>query len=256
MDVISSAIEIELSKGEKVYFSSDNHLGAPNYEESLVREKCFVDWLDKIKSDAKVIFLLGDLFDFWFEYKKVVPKGFIRVLGKLAELTDSGIKIYFFVGNHDLWMNGYFQKELNIPVFHRPQNFIISGKKMLIGHGDGLGPGDKGFKRMKKVFTNSLCKFLFKWVHPDLGVSLAQYLSGVDDLKYKGDDNEWLVQYSKKKIKEDNYDYFIFGHRHMPLKVNIENKATYFNLGDWISYYSYAEFDGKTLDLKYFKSQS
>ena len=165
MDVISSAIEIELSKGEKVYFSSDNHLGAPNYEESLIREKRFVDWLDKIKSDAKVIFLLGDLFDFWFEYKKVVPKGFIRVLGKLAELTDSGIKIFFFVGNHDLWMNGYFQKELNIPVFHRPQNFIISGKKMLIGHGDGLGPGDKGFKRMKKVFTNSClpsgsCPFL------------------------------------------------------------------------------------------------
>ena len=129
MEVISSAVEIELSKGEKVYFSSDNHLGAPNYEESLIREKRFVDWLDKIKSDAKVIFLLGDLFDFWFEYKKVVPKGFIRVLGKLAELTDSGIKIYFFVGNHDLWMNGYFQKELNIHVFHRPQNFIISGKK-------------------------------------------------------------------------------------------------------------------------------
>jgi len=263
MKVITSAIEIKLTKGEKVYFSSDNHLGAPNHKESLIREKRFVDWLDMIKSDAKVIFLLGDLFDFWFEYKKVVPKGFVRVLGKLAELADSGIKIYFFVGNHDLWMNGYFQKELNIPVFHKPQNFIISGKKMLIGHGDGLGPEDKGYKRMKKAFTSSLCKFLFKWIHPDLGVSLAQYLSaknklisGVEDLQYKGEDDEWLVQYSKKKIKQENYDYFIFGHRHMPLKVNIENKATYFNLGDWISYYSYAEFDGMSIELKYFKNQT
>ena len=157
----NSFTEIELKEGEKIYFSSDNHLGAPNHAESLVREKRFVDWLDSIKDDAKVIFLLGDLFDFWFEYKKVVPKGFVRSLGKLAELTDSGIKIYFFVGNHDLWMNGYFQEELNIPVFHKPQNFSIAGKKMLIGHGDGLGPGDKGFKRMKKVFTNSLCKFMF-----------------------------------------------------------------------------------------------
>jgi UDP-2,3-diacylglucosamine hydrolase len=157
-------------------------------------------------------------------------------------------------------MNGYFQEELNIPVFHKPQNFSIAGKKMLIGHGDGLGPGDIGFKRMKKVFTNSLCKFMFKWLHPDLGVSLAQYLStknklisGVDDIVYKGDENEWLVQYARKKINEIDYDYFIFGHRHMPLKVNIENRATYYNLGDWISYYSYAEFDGKELELKYYK---
>ena len=259
----NSFTEIELKEGEKIYFSSDNHLGAPNHAESLVREKRFVDWLDSIKDDAKVIFLLGDLFDFWFEYKKVVPKGFVRSLGKLAELTDSGIKIYFFVGNHDLWMNGYFQEELNIPVFHKPQNFSIAGKKMLIGHGDGLGPGDKGFKRMKKVFTNSLCKFMFKWLHPDLGVSLAQYLStknklisGVDDIVYKGDDNEWLVQYARKKINEIDYDYFIFGHRHMPLKVNIENRATYYNLGDWISYYSYAEFDGKELELKYYKKST
>ena len=260
MKVINKLINIELNEGEKIYFSSDNHLGAPNYDESIIREKRFVKWLDFIKKDAKVIFLLGDLFDFWFEYKKVVPKGFVRTLGKLAELTDSGIQIYFFVGNHDLWMNGYFQKELNITVFHKPQNFSINGKKMLIGHGDGLGPGDKGFKRMKKVFTNSFCRFLFSWIHPDVGVRLAQYLStknklisGVDDLEYKGDDNEWLVQYAKKKIKDFEYDFFIFGHRHMPLKVNIEDKATYFNLGDWISYYSYGEFDGKNLDLKYFK---
>jgi len=150
MKVINSFINIDLKDDERIYFSSDNHLGAPDHASSLVREKRFVNWLNSIKHDAKVIFLLGDLFDFWFEYNKVVPKGFVRTLGKLAELSDSGIKIYFFVGNHDLWMNGYFEEELNISVFHKPQNFSISGKKMLIGHGDGLGPGDTGFKRMKK----------------------------------------------------------------------------------------------------------
>ena len=160
-------------------------------------------------------------------------------------------------------MNGYFEEELNITVFHKPQNFSISNKKLLIGHGDGLGPGDIGFKRMKKVFSTSLCKFLFKWIHPDIGVSLAQYLStknklisGVDDLEYKGDDNEWLVQYAKRKLTQIEYDYFIFGHRHMPLEVSLNNNAKYFNLGDWISYYSYAEFDGNTVELKYFKNLS
>ena len=263
MKVINSFINIDLKDDERIYFSSDNHLGAPDHASSLVREKRFVNWLNSIKHDAKVVFLLGDLFDFWFEYNKVVPKGFVRTLGKLAELSDSGIKIYFFVGNHDLWMNGYFEEELNISVFHKPQNFSISGKKMLIGHGDGLGPGDTGFKRMKKVFSNSLCKFLFKWIHPDIGVSLAQYLStknklisGVDDLVYKGDDNEWLVQYAKRKLTEIDYDYFIFGHRHMPLEVTLNNNAKYFNLGDWISYYSYAKFDGISVELKYFKKLS
>jgi UDP-2,3-diacylglucosamine hydrolase len=135
MKKINKFLNIELKKDEKIYFSSDNHLGAPNHLDSMVREKKFVNWLDIIKTDAKVIFLLGDLFDFWFEYKKVVPKGFVRVLGKLAEISDSGIDIYFFVGNHDMWMNGYFENELNIKVFHKPQNFMINNKKFLIGHG-------------------------------------------------------------------------------------------------------------------------
>ena len=147
---------IEIQDGKNIYFSSDNHLGAPNKEDSLVREKRFVKWLDSIKENASAIFLLGDLFDFWFEYNKVVPKGFVRVLGKLAELSDLGIPIYFFVGNHDMWMNGYFEKELNIKVFHKPHEFVINNKKFLIGHGDGLGPGDIGFKRMQKLFQHLL----------------------------------------------------------------------------------------------------
>ena len=248
---------LTIPKGKKVYFASDNHLGAPSSEESLPREKKFVAWLDSIKEDAAAIYLMGDLFDFWFEYKKVVPKGFTRTLGKLAELTDAGIPITYFVGNHDLWMNGYFEEELNIPVFHKSQQLKINDTSFLIGHGDGLGPGDKGFKRMKKVFTNSLSKWLFKWLHPDLGVRLGQYLSvsnklisGEEDAKFLGEDKEWLVQYCKRKLEKQHYDHFIFGHRHLPLEIKLNEKSTYTNLGDWINYFTYAVFDGEKLELK------
>jgi UDP-2,3-diacylglucosamine hydrolase len=248
---------INIPEGKKVYFSSDNHLGAPDFETSKPREKKFVAWLDDVKKDAAAIFLLGDLFDFWFEYKTVVPKGFVRTLGKLAEIRESGIPIYFFVGNHDLWMNGYFEKELNIQTFHEPQEFILNNKTFLIGHGDGLGPGDKGYKRMKKVFTNPVFKWVFRWLHPDIGVKIAQYMSvknklisGDDDAIFLGEDNEWLVQYCKSKQQQKHYDYFVFGHRHLPMTINIAEKSEYINLGDWISYYTYGDFDGKKLKLK------
>lgn len=247
---------ITLSKGKKIYFASDNHLGAPSSVESLPREKKFVAWLDLVKKDAEAIFLMGDLFDFWFEYKKVVPKGFTRTLGKLAELTDSGISVFYFVGNHDLWMNGYFEEELNIPVFRRPQELTINNTAFFIGHGDGLGPGDKGFKRMKKVFTNPFAKWLFRWLHPDLGVRLAQYLSvnnkiisGEADAQYLGEDKEWLVQYCKRKLEGQHYDYFVFGHRHLPLEIDLNGKSTYVNLGDWIKYFTYGVFDGEEMKL-------
>ena len=263
MKKINSFLNIDLEEGKKIYFSSDNHLGAPNHKNSLVREKRFIRWLDSIKEDASAIFLLGDLFDFWFEYKKVVPKGFVRVLGKLAEISDAGIPLYFFVGNHDMWMDGYFENELNIQVFDKPKKFIINKKHFLIGHGDGLGPGDKGFKRMKKVFKNSFSKFLFRWIHPDIGVRFAQYLStknkllsGTDDIEYKGEENEWLVQYCKKILLNEKFEFFIFGHRHLPLDINISQSSRYINLGDWISYFSYAVFDGIDLELKFHKDKT
>nr|WP_297913973.1 UDP-2,3-diacylglucosamine diphosphatase [uncultured Allomuricauda sp.] len=250
-----------LSKGKKVYFASDNHLGAPTLKASLPREKKFVAWLDSIKEDAEVIFLLGDLFDFWFEYKTVVPKGFTRTLGKLAELTDAGIPIFYFVGNHDLWMNGYFEEELNIPVYHKPQQYLIKDTSFFIGHGDGLGPHDKGFKRMKKVFTNPVAQWFFRWLHPDWGVRLAQHLSinnriisGESDAKSLGEDKEWLVQYAKQKLEKQHYDNFIFGHRHLPLEIKLNENSTYTNLGDWISYFTYAEFDGEKLTLEKYTS--
>ena len=248
---------ITTSENKKIYFASDQHLGAPTPEASLPREKKFVAWLDTIKEDAGAVFLLGDLFDFWFEYKTVVPKGFVRVLGKLAELKDAGIDIYFFVGNHDLWMRDYFQKELNIPVFHEPQEFDINGKLFLIGHGDGLGPGDYGYKRMKKVFTFPFFKWLFRWLHPDIGVKLGHYfsvknklISGDEDAKFLGEEEEWLVQYCKRKLASKHYDYFVFGHRHLPLEIKLQENSTYVNLGDWIQYFTYGVFNENELYLK------
>ena len=249
---------ITTSANKKIYFASDQHLGAPTAEASLPREQKFGAWLNAIKDDAGAVFLLGDLFDFWFEYETVVPKGFVRVLGKLAELKDAGIDIYFFVGNHDLWMRDYFQKELNIPVFHEPQEFEINEKLFLIGHGDGLGPGDHGYKRMKKVFTFPFFKWLFKWLHPDIGVKLGHYfsvknklISGDKDARFLGEENEWLALYCQKKLTEKHYDFFVFGHRHLPLEINLNDDSTYINLGDWIQYFTYGEFM-KTFKLKEF----
>lgn len=248
---------MNIPEGKKIYFSSDNHLGAPTAEESRPRELRFVKWLDEIKKDAAAIFLLGDLFDFWFEYKYVVPKGFVRTLGKLAELRDSGIPIYFFVGNHDLWMQDYFEKELNIQVYHAAKEFTFNNKTILIGHGDGLGPGDEGYKRMKKVFKNPFSQWLYRWLHPDIGVPLAQYfsvknkaISGEEDLKFLGEEKEWLIQYCKKKLETRHYDYFIFGHRHLPMEIDLNGRSTYINLGDWINHYTYAVFDGENIFLK------
>ena len=252
---------ITTSENKKVYFASDQHLGAPTQEASRHREKKFVAWLDEVKKDAEAIFLLGDLFDFWFEYKTVVPKGFVRVLGKLAEIRDSGIPIYFFVGNHDLWMRDYFQLELNIKVYHEPQVFNINNKIFLIGHGDGLGPEDKGYKRMKKVFTFPLFQWMFRQIHPDSAVKLGQYMSvknkmisGDEDANFLGEEKEWLVQYSKRKLLKTHYDFFVFGHRHLPLNIKLQENSTYINLGDWITYFTYGEFDKNDFSLKEFKS--
>lgn len=246
-----------METNKKIYFASDQHFGAPSIAKSKIREQKFVAWLNEIKKDAEILFLLGDLFDFWFEYKRAVPKGFIRVLGKLAELKDSGIQIYFFVGNHDLWMRDYFETELQIPVFYKPKEFTFNNKTFLIGHGDGLGPGDKGYKRMKKLFTNPISKWLFRWLHPDIGIKLAQYLSlknklisGEEDVLFLGEDKEWLVIYSKKKLTEKYYDYFVFGHRHLPLEISLTKKSKYINTGDWITHFTYGIFDGTQMLLK------
>ncbi len=248
-----------MQPSKKVYFLSDFHLGAPDAASSLIREKKIIKFLDEIKGSAEAIFIVGDLFDFWYEYKKVVPKGYVRILGKMAELTDSGIPVYFFVGNHDMWMTDYFEKELNIPVYYEPVPFEFNGKKFLIGHGDGLGPGDHGYKFIKKIFRNKACRWLFGIMPPFIGMGLADYFSrksraqtGAKDEVFMGEDKEWLAIYCKEQLQLKHYDYFIFGHRHLPLDIKLNDKSRYVNLGDWIKYDSYAEFDGNELSLKYY----
>ncbi len=244
---------------KKTYFLSDFHLGAPSGEESLVREKKIIRFLKSIETEAGEIFILGDLFDFWFEYKYVVPKGYVRILGQLASMTDAGIRIHFFVGNHDMWMKDYFQKEMNIPVYFEPVTMPLGGKTFCIGHGDGLGPGDKGYKFIKTIFRNKISQFLFGMLPPVVGMGLANYFSrksrsqtGKTDEQFLGEDKEWLVQYARERLKREHVDYFIFGHRHLPLDIKLRENSRYINLGDWIKYYTYAIFDGNEVSLHHY----
>ena len=246
--------------GKKIYFISDFHLGAPTSEESLIRERKICQWLETIKADVSILFILGDVFDFWFEYRHVVPKGYVRILGKLAEIADKGIPIYLFTGNHDMWMFDYLPKELGIKLYRQPEEYNFDNRKFLIGHGDGLGPGDHGYKFIKKVFANKFCQWLFARLHPNFGISLANFWSrksrqhtGHHDAKYLGDDKEYLVQYIIETEKTKHFDYYIFGHRHLPIDKQIES-SHYINLGDWLSYFTYAEWDGSKLSLKKFEA--
>lgn len=246
-----------MQPGKKVYFLSDFHLGVPDAAASLEREKRIVAFLEEIRNDAAVIFIVGDMFDFWYEYRTVVPRGYVRLLGKLAEITDSGIPVHFFVGNHDMWMKDYLQKELNIPVYFEPRAFEFNNKKFWVGHGDGLGPGDHGYKMMKKIFRNPICQWLFGILPPYIGMGIANYMSrrsrtvtGSADDKFYGEEGEWLITYCKEILKEQHYDYLVFGHRHLPIDFALKGGSRYINLGDWIRYYTYAVFDGQQLELK------
>lgn len=248
------------SSNKKLYLLSDFHLGAPNAAASLEREKAVVAFLDSVRHDAGRIIIAGDIFDFWFEYKKAIPRGFTRLLGKLAELTDSGIPVEVFVGNHDMWMRDYFQQELNIPVHYEPKVYEWNGKRFYIGHGDGLGPGDHGFKFIKKIFRNPVCQWLFGWLHPNLGIGLANYFSrksrektGEADAAFLGADKEWLIIYCKEVLTKEHYDYFIFGHRHYPIDFALNEGSRYINLGDWIRNFTYASFDGQDVQLHHWK---
>ncbi len=248
------------SSNKKLYLLSDFHLGAPNAAASLEREKAVVAFLESVRHDAGRIIIAGDIFDFWFEYKKAIPRGFTRLLGKLAELTDSGIPIEVFVGNHDMWMRDYFQQELNIPVHYEPKVYEWNGKRFYIGHGDGLGPGDHGFKFIKKIFRNPVCQWLFGWLHPNLGIGLANYFSrksrektGEADAEFLGADKEWLIIYCKEVLLKVHYDFFIFGHRHYPIDFALNERSRYINLGDWIRNFTYASFDGQDVQLHHWK---
>lgn len=240
---------------KKIYFLSDFHLGMPTHEASIEREKKIVSFLDSIKQETAELFLLGDAFDFWFEYKYAVPKGHVRLLGKLAEFTDRGIPVHYFTGNHDMWMFDYLPAEIGLKLYRQPIYRTIDGKVFFIAHGDGLGPGDHGYKFIKKVFANKFSQWLFARFHPNFGISLANFWSkrsrissGTTDNKYLGDDKEFLVQFIRGKLQTEKIDYFIFGHRHLPINMNVE-RAKYINLGDWVKYFTYAVWDGTTIKL-------
>ncbi len=244
---------------KKIYFASDFHLGVPDEQSSRAREARIVNWLESIKTDAREIYLMGDIFDFWFEYKRVIPKGFIRLQGKLAEIADAGITIHFFTGNHDMWMFDYFEKELGVTIHRHPITKTFDGKQFYLAHGDGLGPGDTSYKILKRIFASKLCQWLFARLHPNFGIWIAEKWSKNSRIasgkkeQFLGEENEWLAIYAKEILANQPIDYFIFGHRHLPLDIALTEESRYINLGEWIHFNSYAVWDGKVLELKYFK---
>ncbi|MGY4383194.1 UDP-2,3-diacylglucosamine hydrolase [Pedobacter sp. UYP24] len=244
---------------KNLYFASDFHLGSPNHKESRLREDKIVRWLNTIEPTCGELFLVGDVFDFWYEYKMVIPKGFIRLQGKLAAMADAGIKIYMFKGNHDMWMNKYFTAEMGIQIVSDELIIERNGKKFYIHHGDGLGPGDSKYKVLRKIFRNPICQWLFSLVPPTIGLGFGNWWSGhsrhtsTSDEHFMGIDNEWLAVYSKQQLKQQYFDYFIYGHRHLPLELDLGSGSKYVNTGEWLQHASYAEFDGNDLSLKYFE---
>ncbi|MFN5416371.1 MAG: UDP-2,3-diacylglucosamine diphosphatase [Flavobacteriia bacterium] len=247
----------QVNQRTKIYFASDFHLGAPTYEKSLEREKKICAWMEEIRPTCKELFLVGDIFDFWFEYKHAIPKGFIRLQAKILSFVESGIPVHFFTGNHDMWMFDYFPKELGVQMHRQPIAKEFFGKSVFIGHGDGLGPGDLKYKFLKKFFASKTCQWLFARIHPNFGIGLANWSSrssrkstGSADEIFLGEDQEWLVQFCREKIKSKHYDLFIFGHRHLPLDIAISENSRYHNLGDWLKYFTYGELSENGFELK------
>lgn len=255
---------MKTTTSKNIYFASDFHLGVPSHKESLKREKVLVAWLNEIQDKAEAIYLMGDVFDFWFEYDTVVPKGYVRLLGKLAEITDAGIPIHLFKGNHDIWAFDYLSKELNIQLHRKPIIKEFSGKKFYLAHGDGLGSGDYGYKILKRVFEFRLNQWLFKWLHPDIGTKLGLFWSRRSRISKIARENirpemipleeEILFKYSLEKHQQmPDVNYFIFGHQHIPIKHQHSENCELIILGDWITNFTYAVFDGEELRLEYFK---
>jgi UDP-2,3-diacylglucosamine hydrolase len=244
------------SSSKNIYFISDLHLGLVSERGNHSRERLICEWLRRISEDASEVFLLGDVFDFWHEYRYAVPKGSVRLLGTLAEMSDKGIQIYFFKGNHDMWMRDYLTHEIGATIVS--DEFIMErgGKTFFLHHGDGLGKGEIMYKLVRKIFRNSLCQWLYKWIHPDVGIPLARYFSHTSRQQHhkkknhqQNDPNSSLIAFSNEMAQEKGYHYFIYGHRHSPIRMMIHKDSCFVNLGDWITHNTYAVFDGKDLTL-------
>lgn len=254
---------LHVPPGKKIYFAGDFHLGVPSFESSLLRERQIIRWLESVRHDAHAIYLLGDIFDFWFEYRYTVPKGFVRLLGKLAELRDAGIPVTFFTGNHDMWMFDYFPTELGIPVIRKPCVLEIGNHRLLIGHGDGLGPGDRTYKILKKFFDSAVCQWLFARIHPNLGIRIAHAWSRKSRISnnkkgetFNKQEDEYLWIYCSEVERTKHHDFYVFGHRHLPLDLEVGKDSRYINVGEWVHFKTYAVYDGTNVELKKFASDT
>lgn len=251
-------MNVSIPANKKIYFVSDAHLGLPPREKSLFRERLLVKWLDDIKDDAFEIYLLGDIFDYWFEYKKVVPRGFVRFLGKIAEITDSGIPVHYFTGNHDVWVFDYLPMETGVTVHHKPLITSYNNNKFYIAHGDGLGPGENSYKLLKRIFRSRLLQWFYARIHPNAATAFAHRwsknsrFSKGNYVSWLGEEKEHLIIHSKKILLDEHFDFFIYGHRHVPKELTLQ-KTKIVYLGDWFINFTYAVFDGSDLSLKYYK---
>ena len=247
--------EIVLQTGKKIYFASDFHLGAPDNKSSRLRELKIIRWLNEIAADAQEIFILGDVFDFWYEYKYLAPKGHIRFLAKIAELTDNGVEISFFKGNHDMWMKDYLQDEIGVTIYDDNLDIKVNDFVIQIGHGDGLGPGDYSYKLLRKIFRSSWAKWLFTRLHPNFSFWMANGWSGHSRLHHEEDrihlgEKEFIFQYCQQQQEIEKRDLYLFGHRHLPMEMDLVKDGRYVNLGEWIQYFTYGVFDGRSFTLK------
>ncbi len=248
-----------MNREGKVYFAADFHLGAPNREESINREKKIVRWLEQAATDAREIFLVGDVLDYWFEYRQVVPRGNTRLLGCIARITDSGIPVHWFTGNHDMWIFNYLPQETGVILHKQPLIREFDGKNFYIAHGDGLGPGDRGYKMFKKVLANKMCQWMFARMHPNFGIWLMKKSShtsrnaAYNGREFLGEDKEWLIIHSKQLLQNQHYDFFIYGHRHLVLNLELPQNSRYINLGDWITQFHYGVWDGNEFRLEKFE---
>lgn len=255
--------------GKKIYFTSDHHFGIPDRIRSLERELRFVRWLEHIAPDAQELYIMGDLFDFWFEYHQVVPRGYTILLGALSNLVKSGIPVHYFRGNHDMWAFSYFEEELGFSMYRAPVTRKLGNKMFYLAHGDGLGPGDRGYKFLKKVFGSPVNQWLFRQIHPDLAFRIALFWSrrsryaniareGKEEAEGRFNDDQWLRSERLPRFVEavhqqqPEIDNFIFGHWHLPVHLTF-GKSNYYNIGDWISWFSYLEFDGEKVKSRCFE---
>jgi len=245
-----------MTERNRIYFASDLHLGMQSPEQSLQREKLFIEWLEEIRKDASELWLLGDVFDYWFEYKKVVPRGFTRFLGTLASLSDEGVDIHLIPGNHDIWVFDYLPAEIGLEVHRKSVRREWNNHHFLLGHGDGLHPRDLKYRMLQRLFKNKTIQWFYARIHPNGSMAFAHRWSKNSRKKhgalgsFMGVDKEHQIQFARKEIgKHPDIEFFVFGHRHIPYDIRIADNSRVICLGDWIGNFTYGVFDGQEFQL-------